>query len=320
MTRHLGFLALLVALAGCASRPPHPEAFSFAVTGDAPYDAREEVAFDHMLAVMGTQPLAFVVHVGDFKSGGKPCTDELFADRRARLDRSRHALVFTPGDNDWTDCRRESNGRMDPLERLARLRQLFFADEWSLGRARMPLAKQDGCAERSGAACACPGIPENRLWTKGGVVFATIHVVGSNDNRGFDAANDAEQRCRAAANRAWVERAVRLAEGAGQRGLVILTQANPWVKSRDDVYGPLLAQVAAAGQRLAKPVLFVHGDTHSHQVDRPFRDGLGKSVDNVVRLETFGSPIVGWARVTVDPNDARLFHIEAHPEPNAGGS
>ena len=27
---------------------------------------------------------------------------------------------------------------MDPLERLARLREVFFADEWSLGRSRMP--------------------------------------------------------------------------------------------------------------------------------------------------------------------------------------
>ena len=36
------------------------------------------------------EPLAFAVHVGDFKAGGdSPCTDELFADRRARLDASR---------------------------------------------------------------------------------------------------------------------------------------------------------------------------------------------------------------------------------------
>lgn len=318
----LAYAALLAALglAGCASRPPHPEAFAFAVIGDAPYNAREELEFDAMLARIGAEPLAFVVHVGDFKAGGgSPCTDELYAERKARLDASRHALVLTPGDNDWTDCRRDSNAKMDPLERLAALRRVFYADGWSLGRARMPLARQEGCVEREALACLCPGLPENRLWTKNGVVFATIHVVGSNDNRGFDAASDAEQRCRAAANRAWIESAVRLAEGAGRRGLVLATQANPWVRSRDGVYDGLLAQVSAGARRLARPVLFIHGDTHTFRVDRPFRDGAGVPVDNASRLESFGSPVVGWSRVSVDPGDAKLFRIEPMRQEVPGG-
>jgi hypothetical protein len=320
MTRCLVVLVISIALAGCATRPPHPGTFSFAVLGDAPYTAREDVAFDAMIGRMSVESLAFAVHIGDFKAGGdSPCTDALFADRKARLDASRHPVVLTPGDNDWTDCRRESNGKMDPLERLAKLRDVFFADEWSLGRTRMPLAKQGGCAERDGAGCACPGLPENRLWTKNGIVFATVHVVGSNDNRGFDAANDAEQRCRSAAGRAWIERAVRLAEGTGTHGLVLFTHANPWVASRDKVYDPLLAQIAAAGRRLSKPVLFVHGDTHSYQVDHPFRDGFGAVVGNIVRLETFGSANVGWVRVTADPNDPQLFRMTPNPEPPAEG-
>ena len=320
MTRHFVPLLIAVVLAGCASKPPHPEAFSFAVTGDAPYNEREAMAFDAMLASMGAEPLAFVVHVGDFKAGGdSPCTDEAYAAARSRLDASRHALVLTPGDNDWTDCRRDSNGRLDPLERLAKLRGVFFADAWSLGRARMPLARQEACAEREGAACLCPGIPENRLWMKNGVVFATIHVVGSNDNHGFDAANDAEQRCRAAANRAWIEGALRLAEGPDRRGLVLLTQADPWVRSRDRVYDGLLAQVAAGARRLGKPLLFVHGDTHTYRLDRPFRDGYGNPVENALRLETFGSPVTGWVRVSVDPGDVKLFRVEPHAQKPQGG-
>jgi len=309
-----------LALAGCASKPPHPESFSFAVTGDSPYSEREAMEFDAMLAAMGAEPLAFVVHVGDFKAGGdSPCADERYAEARARLDRSRHALVLTPGDNDWTDCRRDSNGKMDPLERLARLRRLFFSDPWSLGRSRLPLARQEACAEREGTACRCPGLPENAMWTKNGVVFATVHVVGSNDNRGFDAANDAEQRCRAAANRDWIERAIRLAEGADRRGLVLAAHANPWVGSRDKVYDALLAQVSAGAVRLAKPVLFAHGDTHTFRADQPFRDGYGNRVENVLRVETFGSPVTGWVRITVDPNDKKLFRAEPRTETPPGG-
>ena len=307
-------LLLAATLAGCATKPPHPEAFSFAVIGDAPYGAREEMEFDAMLARLGAEPLAFIVHVGDFKAGGdSPCTDALYAERKARLDASPHALVFTPGDNDWTDCRRHSNGAMDPLERLAKLREVFFADNWSLGRKRLPLARQEGCAERVGTRCRCPGLPENRSWSKNGVVFATVHIVGSNDNRGFDAASDAEQACRASANHAWIDSALRLAEAPGRRALVLVMQANPWLQSRDRVYEPLLRQVAAGAVRLGKPVLFVHGDTHTYRTDLPFRDASGGAVANARRLETFGSPVVGWVRVHVDPDDPQLFRLEPQP-------
>ncbi len=313
MPRLFAALVLAVGLAGCATKPPHPETFSFAVIGDAPYNAREEMEFDAMLARIGGEPLAFVVHVGDFKAGGdSPCTDELYARSKARLDASRHALVLTPGDNDWTDCRRDSNGKMDPLERLAKLREVFFTDTWSLGRSRMPLARQEACAERVGTTCRCPGLPENRSWIRNGVVFATAHVVGSNDNHGFDAANDAEHRCRATANRAWIENALRMAEAPGQRGLVLIVQANPWEESRDRIYDGLLAQVAAGAKRLGKPLLFVHGHTHTYRYDQPFRDARGVPAANARRLETFGSPVVGWVRVTVDPNEAELFRVEPH--------
>jgi hypothetical protein len=57
-------------------------------------------------------------------------------------------------------------------------------------------------------------------------------------------------------------------------------------------------------------MLYVHGDTHAYTLDRPFRDSLGKPVENIVRLEVPGSPLVGWVRVTVDPNDPALFRVE----------
>ena len=62
--------------------------------------------------------------------------------------------------------------------------------------------------------------------------------------------------------------------------------------------------------RLGRPVLFVHGDTHTYRVDRPFRDEKGDRVPNLTRLEVYGSPQVGWVRVTVDPNDSDLFRFE----------
>lgn len=311
MNRAAALLAALLAASACSVKPPHPDAFAFGVMGDAPYDEREEAEFVAMIGAMGREPLAFVVHVGDIKAGGDSrCTDELYARRKAELEASAHPLVLTPGDNDWTDCRRKSNGAMDPLERLAKLREVFFADGFPLGQSRMPLETQGGCAERDRSGCRCPGLPENRMWTHRGVVFATIHVVGSNDNLGFDAANDAEARCRQAANRRWLERALALAAIEGQRGLVVFAQANPWEPSKGRVYDAILEQLAEGAARLSRPALFVHGDTHTYRVDRPFRDDRGRRVANLTRLETFGSPIVAWVRVTVDPDDPELFRFE----------
>ena len=40
----------------------------------------------------------------------------------------------------------------------------------------------------------------------------------------------------------------------------------------------------------------------------------GTPIDNITRLETYGSPFVGWIDVTVDPSDPRLFRIDPHLE------
>ena len=35
-------------------------------------------------------------------------------------------LLYTPGDNEWTDCHRPAAGRYNPLERLDAVRATFF--------------------------------------------------------------------------------------------------------------------------------------------------------------------------------------------------
>src|SRR5258706_8206812 len=300
--------ASAVLLAQCAIvRPPGPEAFAFAAMGDAPYNEREETAFVHMLERVDHEKLAFVVHVGDFKAGGNSrCTDELFLRRKAQFDRSAHPFVYTPGDNDWTDCRRKSNGGDDPIERLGAIRRIFFDDGYSLGVRRMATTLQSQCLA-AGTPCTCGPFPENRRWEHGGVVFATINVQGSNNNRGFDAANDREAECRDRANLAWLAAAERRA--ASELALVVLTQANLWDANAPTykVYVEALVDVAA---RLRKPVLFVHGDTHKYRADAPFKARDGSPVANPSRLEVYGSPFVGWVKVDVDTTRPEIFTFE----------
>ena len=308
MTRSAAALLALL-LCGCVSAPPsHPDAFAFAVMGDTQYNAAEEASFAAMMARVDREDLAFVVHVGDFASGDD-CSDELYRRRRAEYDASAHPFIYTPGDNEWIDCRRAREGNRDPVERIARLREIFFPDRQSLGRRKIELLAQDRCIEPGPAGCRCPAHPENRFWMRSGVRFVTLNVAGSENNTGFDRARDAEARCRNEANALWLEQAVRLSERSETRALVILVQANPWHSQRR-AYDGLLRQVQESARRVRKPVLFVHGDTHNQRVDTPFVDTLGNPIHNLVRLETFGSPFIGWIKVTVDPDDPQVFRFD----------
>ena len=297
MRSRLLLAAAALLLVQCATRPADQDTFAFAVLGDTPYNDREEEAFLASMSAMNAETLAFVVHVGDFKAGGNSrCTDALYARRKAQFETSAHPFVYTPGDNDWTDCRRKSNGGDDAIERLARIRELFFADGQSLGARRMPMEVQSQCLE-PGTPCACGPFPENRAWEHRGVAFVTMNVQGSNNNRGFDAANDREADCRDKANLAWLAATERRAAGA--RALVVLSQANLFEYDAPTyrVYQDTLIGMAV---RLRKPVLYVHGESHQYRADAPFTDRNGAPVANPSRLEVHGSPFVGWTRVDVD--------------------
>src|SRR5688572_17258184 len=224
--RAAAIAAAALFVAGCATHTPPPGSFSFAVVGDIPYNAREEVQFERLLRAIDAEDLAFAVHVGDFKGGGTACTDALFERRRSQFDAARHAFFFVPGDNEWTDCRRPENGGADALERLARLRQVFFAQPASLGQRRIPASAQSACLAPPVEGCGCGAHPENLAWSQGAAAFVSLNVTGSDNNIGFDAANDSEARCRNEANRRWLERAVDAAIAEEAPVLVVIIQAD----------------------------------------------------------------------------------------------
>ena len=152
----------LVAVAAQAAEP-----FSFGVFGDTPYNGFERRHLPALIAKMDVEPLKVVIHDGDLKSGGERCDDALFDERLAVFQTSQHPFVFVPGDNDWTDCHRSSNGAYDPLERLGRLRQLFFANlgkPWAATRwpskprptTRLFRVGPNTSAGRSARCCSLP--------------------------------------------------------------------------------------------------------------------------------------------------------------------
>lgn len=310
--RPIAVLALALLLAGCATADEkRAGAWSFGIIGDTPYNATEEAELELVIDDINREDLDFLVHVGDIKRGsGSRCSDELFEQRKTVFQRIRHPFVLIPGDNEWTDCYRASAGGYDPLERLAALRRIFHAGERSLGARTMALERQSS-DPRFGE------YRENVRWIFGNILFAGINVPGSNNNLGRTSAMDAEHSRRMAANFAWLDAAFQIAAEKKLAAVVILTQANPgldWLGKalvgRPDGYTELRAALAAHAQRSGRPVLFVHGDTHYYRVDHPLTDSAsGKTIDNFMRLETFGSPHTNWVKVSVGASDTRLFSI-----------
>jgi hypothetical protein len=279
------------------------ERFEFVVMGDMPYELPADFArFDRVLRASESSGPAFLVHVGDIKSGQTVCSDAHFETVFGMFEAVAAPVIYTPGDNEWTDCHRPSNGGMDPLERLAKLRQIFFRDSNSLGRTRLPLLRQS--ADPSLARYV-----ENARWSMRGVVFASIHVVGSNNNR---LRGGAEYSERNAANLAWIRAAFAEAERTAARGLVLFAHANPAFGRADSDprsgFQDFLRLLAEATEAFGKPVVLVHGDTHTYRVDRPLKSPTTReTLLNFLRVEVFGAPSLHAVRISVDPANPSLF-------------
>ncbi len=269
--------------------------FTFAAFGDTPYTEDEEARFPSMIVEINREKLAFVIHVGDFKSGWSACTDTLFELRRDQFSWFQHPLIYTPGDNEWTDCWRPSfasRATRDPLERLQKLRSLFFADDYSLGREKRLLARQSAA------------YPENARWEHDGVVFATLNVPGGNNLRMPE-----EFAARGKANDAWVTAAFGAARAQGRRALVLAMQANPFGGDGrvESPYAGLMAVITRETVNFNGEVLLIHGDSHRYRMDQPLPDPRTKhALRNFTRLEVHGYPFMNWVRVRVAQRDGKV--------------
>lgn len=272
--------------------------FTFALLGDTPYGSSEEASFADMLQEINHSDVAFVVHVGDFKSGLTSCADAVFAQRHAMFEASRHAFIYIPGDNEWTDCHRLFAGGYDPLERLAALRTRFFNNGASLGQTPLKLSRQSDDA-------AAPRYPEHLRWQHEGVLFVALNFPGGDNNSRMP--QEAAERTAAAL--AWLQQTFAQARTHNARGIVVLMQANPFLRAGGARrgYATLLAALAQETANFSGAVLLGHGDTHIHRIDRPLKDPRsGKPLANFTRAEVFGSPDVNWLQVRVSENSGRL--------------
>ena len=281
----------------------------FIALGDTPYSDPDPY-FGLIGQINRLQP-DFSVHVGDVQSGLASCSNASLRIQRGHFDLYEGAVVYAPGDNEWTDCHRLVMGGHDPVERLAFVRQTFYTPGQSLGQVPIRVENQS----TQGGEWA-PFV-ENQRWERSGVLFATLHIVGSNNNASPpDPRGEGEFALRDRANRAWIREAFALAQQRGAKALVFAMQADVFERRRGgedfpgnsgfrQSIGQALVPLAAASPI---PVLLVHGDTHQYRFDQPFTH-QGQPVKQLTRLEVPGGGDVRAVEVTVNPAQTPPFAV-----------
>lgn len=308
------FAILLALLAGTAV---HAEPWHFTALGDTAYNLdRDLPVYERLIGAINASEPAFTIHVGD-TWGALACTEDNHRWVRGWFDKFQHPVIYTPGDNEWTDCRDPAlleaytrviegkgtqqdmavlgNARQldnafaatsyaDTLGSLTTIRQVFFATAQSLGARSMPLTRQSDTSD-------FPDMAENARWERDGVVFATLSVPGS--AMGFtinDADRAAEAIARNRANVAWIKATFEHATRNDASAVVIAMHASMFEdgegsqdfgkRLRGGAEGPYFWTALAIRDLAAgfgKPVLLVHGDFHELVVDRPFLVSQGEA-------------------------------------------
>ena len=298
-----------------------------AVIGDTPYGAAQIEDFPNLMAALDADPrISYAMHLGDIKNGSSRCDDSYFAQIFAGFSTLTIPMIYTPGDNEWTDCHRANNGAYDPLERLDAVRKQFFPVPGLAlaGGFKQVLSQADDAGFDK--------YVENQLWFESGVAFAAVHVVGSNDSKikwytddttgtkvDDPARRDAERTAREAAALAWIDRLFNVAAEQKAAGVVLAMQADTFNGGAgDDSFNGILQRLATRAKAFGKPVLVLQGDSHVYVNDKPLENGstahgVTIAVPNLTRIVVQGSttkPLTEWLRLHVDPTTPAVFTWE----------
>lgn len=345
-SRHVLLLLLVVAAAvGIAvtvrsGTNESADSLDIAVIGDAPYDSATIQLFPVLVQAINADPtVSAVVHMGDLKSGLETCDDERFQLSIALFSRFEDPFIYVMGDNEWVDCHRASNGGFNPLERLAKVRQLLYPGPGPFLR------------DRVGTIEAQPAYPENRLWVESGVTFATLHMLGSNnglvpwfedrtangvtvpETPDDSASRLAEVTARQAANLAWLERTFSMARESRSVGIALFFQADLWhpddraLGATFTAHQAWIERFTQLARAFAGKVLLVGGDSHEYRVDKGvpwmathYGVQSPPNVTQVIVDRSVESPAsdaapnrssaIEWLRLRINPSSPEVFSWE----------
>lgn len=294
------------------TEPDATTEYHFAVIGDLPYGQDQFAKLPAWVAsINADQDVQKVIHLGDTKSGGDKCSNEWNDAILTQFNAFDTPLIYTPGDNEWTDCHRTSNGSYNPLERLSAIKKTYFATPGeTLGAETMRVQFH-------------PFQHENVKYRKHNVMFATAHIVGSNNGsmpwKGLGHTTETpeqkwERRLRTFHAVEWINTVFREAARNNDRAVVLSVHADMFYKNNpSDKYNseftPIVRQLAHNAIAFGKPVYLLNGDTHTYRVNKPLTEGSAfmeyygvQEVPNLTRIQVDGSKNANnWLKVTINP-------------------
>lgn len=282
---------------------PGTKPFVFGVIGHPLEHGRDEAALKRAIAEASQASPAFIVTTG-IKAATEPCSDKLYAQRRALLDETPQPMIVSLAGSDWSACVNSAD-RSNAIERLNRLREVFYLDSESLGARRMPVTRLSSTAKFRSYA-------ENAHWEQGKVLFATINLPANNNHYLPAAGRNSEYEDRLVANRAWLHRLFTLAARQKMHGLVLFSDGDPGVtleegfsllpsfRSKQDGFAEVRKQIRGMAEKYKGKVLLI--DTQKAATSEPAIQWRA----NVGHLNMAG----GWAEIQVAPGAAALFTLK----------
>ncbi|BFG73153.1 hypothetical protein PTKU46_11860 [Paraburkholderia terrae] len=311
------------------AKEPAPQ-YAFAVIGGTLQSSADEALTQRLLDAIGRDPdVSFIVYDGNLKSSKEACRDSLFETRHTLLETSKPALVFIPGQHDWTDCGTAEAGGYDPVERLDLLRQTLFADASSMGQNPIPLARESEVSRFR-------PYRENVRWLVGDTVFVGLNVPGPNNHFLYAGGRNGEFEDRVIANAFWLDHAAEYAKRRGARAIVVLVQGDfdperyerperfAWLRfghrSKRDGFMEFKRSLVKLAETFHGPVVVIHqDDDRSHtgfMIDQPLRNDKGDLVTNLTRIAFAPrSPQNQWIQVDVDLQKRPPFRVTVRDVP-----
>jgi hypothetical protein len=193
-----------------------PDTHRFGIVGHRAAEGGE-AALRATLDDAKDEDLAFVVVTG-IKGEAEPCGDRVYQKRRDLFDQARRPVILSLSGNDWTGCR-NSAGRTNAIERLNRLRELFYGEPESLGKEKLPMTRLSSSPRFRSYA-------ENAHWQVGKVLYATINLPAANNHYLPAAGRNSEYEDRAVANRFWLNRLFAIARQDKVDAVVLFAEGN----------------------------------------------------------------------------------------------
>ncbi|HXH98030.1 MAG TPA: metallophosphoesterase [Gaiellaceae bacterium] len=299
-------------------------ALTLAVYGDAPYgaDNPDTAAFDatpaFVDAVNHDPKVSLVLHAGDIHSGHQSCSQAYDQSIFDLWTAFKDPLVYTPGDNEWTDCHKSGEGGGDPIANLGLVRSIFFAHPgYTLGDRPKRVVSQAEIGTGTDG-----NYVENVMWEQSKTLFVTLNIPGgSNDDADvwFGAASPTQAQIDERAQRDqatldWIDAAFARAEADGAGSVLILEQADMWdldgkAASHIANYKPFIDSIASHTLAFGKPVLLINGDSHAYRSDNPL-------VDSAPCVVETGAPDTSTEACSDDAYDNQAANGGAYDVPN----